>query len=84
MTVPHDSMRIGIHSDGRRNFSTMLLGTSNTAYGKKKTVRQRLYCADVSFRSVWRPATRAFPTLIQSALSFLSFVYSTIMWKWSW
>jgi hypothetical protein len=43
MTVPHENRRIESHTDGRRIFRTMLLGTSSSAYGTKKSVKAVLY-----------------------------------------
>jgi hypothetical protein len=65
-TVPQDITRIVIHRDGRIILRMMLLGTSKSAYGKKKTVRMRLYCVPVRFNSAFIPATLAFATFERS------------------
>jgi hypothetical protein len=57
---------MAIHQEGLMSLRTMLLGTSNKAYGKKKMVKAMLYCAGVSSRSTFMPATLAFPMLERS------------------
>ena len=62
MTVPQENIKREIQIDGRRILRTMLLGTSNKAYGGKKTVKAILYFMPYSLRSSYMPAIFAFPT----------------------
>ena len=64
MMTPHTTIMIVIHTDGRKNFRTMLDGTSKNEYGMKKIVKQRLYCPGVKFRPCLRPMMAALPTLM--------------------
>ena len=63
MTRPHENIKIAIQRLGRISFRTMLLGTSSSVYGTKKSVTAVLYCKPCMFRSSVKPATLALPTV---------------------
>lgn len=61
--VPQATMIVGNQIEGRNFFNAILDGTSNAAYVKKKTVKQRLYSVSVRCRSSYMPWIFALPML---------------------
>ena len=63
MLVPQKNIKIPIQIEGRNILMTILLGTSSSVYGTKKSVTAVLYCKPCIFKSSVSPAILAFPTM---------------------
>ncbi len=71
VTAPQEKQIMESQIEGRRILSMMLLGTSRSAYGMKKTVRAILYLEPIKLRSSCMPAIFAFPILPRSIYAML-------------